>query len=87
MKYLKLVYGGSENKLVPGYWCGEVYAHLNNKRILPLIMDTFGIDDPKARSINYRIIISIEAINGAFDAYGIWVADSGFDRLNLLSVP
>lgn len=84
MKYLKLVYDGSESKLVTGYWCVEVYAHLNNKRILPLIMDTFGIDDPQARSINCRIIKAIEQINAAFDANGIWVADRGFDRINLL---
>jgi hypothetical protein len=84
MKYLKLVYDGSEDKLVTGYWCVEVYARLRNKQILPLIMNTFGVDDPQARSINYRIIKAIKTVNAAFDANGIWVADRGFDRLNLL---
>jgi hypothetical protein len=60
MKYLKLVYDGSESKLVPGYWCVEVYAHLNNKRILPLIMYTFGIDEPQARRA-FEFMISIFA--------------------------
>jgi len=84
MKYLKLVYDGSESRLVPGYWCVEVYAHLKNKRILPLVMDTFGIDDPAAKSMNCRIISAIETVNKDFSGNGIWVADRGFDRLNLL---
>jgi hypothetical protein len=84
MKYLKLIYDGSEDKLVTGYWCVEVYARLRNKQILPLIMNTFGVDYPQARSINYRTIKAIKTVNAAFDANGIWVADRGFDRLNLL---
>ena len=43
MKYLAHVRDGSEHKLVPGYWCVEVYAHLKKKRILPLAMDIFNI--------------------------------------------
>ena len=46
MKYIAHVRDGSEHKLVPGYWCVEVYAHLKKKRILPLALDIFSIDDP-----------------------------------------
>jgi hypothetical protein len=28
MKYLALIRDGSEHKLVPGYWCMQVYVHL-----------------------------------------------------------
>ena len=41
MKYLALVRDASEKKLVPGYWCVEVYAYLKKKRILPLFAGYF----------------------------------------------
>ena len=47
MPYLNLVRDGSDNTLVMGYWCIEVYAYLKEKRILPLAMDVYGISDPR----------------------------------------
>ena len=48
MKYLAYVRDGSEHKQVPGYWCVEVYAHLKGKRVLPLALDAYSVDDPDA---------------------------------------
>jgi len=83
MKYLALVRDGSEQKLVPGYWCVEVYAHLKNKRILPLALDVFSIEDPAIGSQNLQIYRTVEAVKSAMNGKGIWVADRGFDALNL----
>ncbi len=82
MKYLAYVRDGSEHKLVPGYWCVEVYAHLKRKRILPLAMEAFSIDDPNVGSQNLQIDRTVKAVHKAIDGKGIWVADRGFDGLN-----
>jgi len=83
MKYLAYVRDGSEHKLVPGYWCVEVYAHLKNKRVLPLALDVFSIDDPTVGSQNLQIARTVEAVNEAIAGKGIWIADRGFDGLNM----
>lgn len=83
MKYLDQVRDGSENKLVNGYWCIEVYAYAKGKKVIPLSLDVFGIDDPSVGSQNLQIERNIDAINKAFDGNGIWLADRGFDGLNL----
>ena len=82
MKYLALVRDASEKKLVPGYWCVEVYAHLNKKRILPLSLDVFSIEDPAVGSQNLQIYRTVKAVNKVLDGKGIWIADRGFDGLN-----
>jgi hypothetical protein len=82
MKYLALVRDGSEHKLVPGYWCIEVYAHLKAKRILPLALDLYSIDDPAVGSQNLQIDRTVKAVSEALDGKGIWVADRGFDGIN-----
>lgn len=83
MKYLNQVRDGSENKLVNGYWCIEVYAYAKGKKVIPLSLDVFGIDDPSVGSQNLQIERNIDAVNKAFDGNGIWLADRGFDGLNL----
>lgn len=82
LKYLDLVRDGSEKKLVPGYWCVEVYAHLKNKRVLPLALDVFSVQDPAVGSQNLRIYRTIQAVNRDIGYRGIWIADRGFDGLN-----
>jgi len=71
MKYLAYVRDGSEHKLVPGYWCVEVYAHLKKKRILPLAMDVFSINDPNVGSQNLQIDRTVNAVNKAVEGKGI----------------
>jgi hypothetical protein len=82
MKYINLVRDGSEGKLVTGYWCIEVYAYGKGKKVIPLALDIFSIDDPSVGSQNLRIDRSIDAINDVLDGNGIWLADRGFDALN-----
>lgn len=83
MKYLALVRDGSEGKLVTGYWCIEVYAHLQSKRVLPLALDVYSIEDPTVGSENLQIERVVDAIHKDLEGNGIWVADRGFDRLEL----
>ena len=83
MKYLAQVRDGSENKLVNGYWCVEVYAHLRKKRIFPLALDVYSIDDPAVGSQNLQIARTVKAVNKAVKGRGIWIADRGFDGLNI----
>jgi len=82
MKYLAHVRDGSEHKLVPEYWCVEVYAHLKKKRILPLALDVFSIDDPAVGSQNLQIDRTTKSVNKVINGKGIWIADRGFDGLN-----
>jgi hypothetical protein len=83
MKYLAMVRDGSEDKLVPGYWCVEVYAHLKGKRVVPLAMDVFSIEDPAVNSQNLQIDMTIKVVNEAISNKGVWVGDRGFDALNI----
>jgi hypothetical protein len=83
MKYLAYVRDGSEHRLVPGYWCVEVYAHLKKRRIMPLAMDAFSIEDPAVGSQNLQINRTVQAVHRAIGNKGIWVADRGFDGLNM----
>lgn len=83
MKYLARVRDGSEDKLVNGYWCIEAYAHLKRKRVLPLALDAYSIEDPAVGSENLEIARVIKAIHRDLNGNGVWVADRGFDRLEL----
>jgi hypothetical protein len=81
MKYLALVRDGSEDKLVKGYWCIEVYAFLRHKRVLPLALDVYSIEDPAVGSQNLQIERVVQAVHRDLHGQGIWVADRGFDGL------
>lgn len=83
MEYLANVYDGSEHELVPGYWCLEVYAHLRHKRVLPLAMDVYSVEDPAVGSRNLQIERTVDAVNKAVNGNGIWIGDRDFDALNL----
>jgi hypothetical protein len=81
MKYVALVRDGSENRCVKGYWCIEVYAHLPSKRVLPLALEVYSIEDPAVGSQNLQIERVIQAVHRDLEGQGIWVADRGFDGL------
>lgn len=81
MKYLGLVRDGSTGTLVHGYWCVEVYAHLPHKRMLPLALEVYSIDDPAVGSQNLQIERVVRAVHDAVGGRGVWVADRGFDGL------
>jgi hypothetical protein len=72
MKYLSLVRDGSEGTLVKGYWCIEVYAHLKDKRVMPLALDLYSIDDPAVGSQNLQIERVVAAIHDTLQGQGIW---------------
>jgi hypothetical protein len=82
MKYLSLVRDGSDGRLVNGYWCTEIYAWAKGKKVIPLNLDVFGIDDPAVGIQNLQIERGIDAVNKAFGGNGIWIADRGFDGIN-----
>jgi hypothetical protein len=86
MEYLANVYDGGEHKLVPGYWRLEVYAHLKHKRVLPLAMDVYSIEDPAVGGRNLQIERTVEATNKALNSNGVWIADRDFDALNLYEI-
>jgi hypothetical protein len=83
MKYLAQIRNGSEDRLVNGYWCVEVYAHLKKKRIFPLTLGVYSIDDPAVDSQSLQIARTVKAVNKALKGEGIWIADRGFDGLNV----
>jgi hypothetical protein len=84
MKYLALVRDGSEDKLVNGYWCLEVYAYLGKRSIVPLLLDPYGIDDPETIGENARILRGVWRVMEATAGRGVLVMDRGADRVNLL---
>jgi len=86
MKYLALVRDGSEDKLVPGYWCLEVYACRKKQNLLPLALEVFSIDDPAVGSENRQIAGTLRAVAKDIQHRGIWIADRGFDRWEVLTV-
>ena len=81
MEFLAYVRDGSEHKLVPGYWCLEVYAYLKDKCVVPLALDAFSIEDPWIGSQNLQIERTVTQIDQALNGHGVWVADRGFDGL------
>lgn len=83
MEYLALVRDGSKGHIVTGYWCIEVYAHLKRKRVVPLALDVYSIEDPSVGSENLQIERVVEAVHNDLEGHGVWIADRGFDRLEL----
>lgn len=83
MQYIATVRDASEGYLTTGYWCVEVYAHLNKRVTIPLALHTYSIEDPDIYSENKQILNVIKQVNDAVDGKGIWIGDRGFDRLNL----
>lgn len=81
MQYANLVHDGSEDQLVMGYWGIEVYAYLKDKRILPLALDVYGIEDPAVGSENLQLARVVRAVHQDLQGRGVWVADAGLDRL------
>jgi hypothetical protein len=84
MKYLAYVRDGSEDRLVPGYWCLEAYAHFNRTCNVPLLLEPFSSDDPETISENARILAGVEQIMAATEDKGVLVMDIGADRRELL---
>lgn len=86
LKYLAHVRDGSDpdHRLVPGYWCIQVYARLAGNRPLPLVLHPYSIDDPAVLSENQQILNAVEEAREATDGRGVLVIDRGGDRIELL---
>ncbi len=63
MRYVDLLHDSSEDQLVMGYWCVEVYAYLPEKRILPLALEVYGSNDPAVGSENLQIERVVTALH------------------------
>lgn len=83
MQYIATVRDGSEGNLTTGYWCIEVYAHINKNVTIPLALHTYSIEAPDVYSENKQILNTIRQVNTDIDGKGIWIGDRGFDRLSL----
>jgi hypothetical protein len=91
MKYLALVRDGSDDRsngepkrLVNGYWCVEVYARLGKKRVLPLVLHPYSVEDPAVLSENDQILKAAAEAREACGGRGVLVMDIGGDRGELL---
>jgi len=58
-----------------------VYAYLKDKRILPLALGVYRINDPAVGSENLQIQRVVTAVPRDLAGRGVWVADAGLDRL------
>ena len=83
MQYVATVRDGSRADLTTGYWCIEVYAHVNKHVTIPLALHTYSIKAPDVYSENEQILNIVRQVNADIDGKGIWIGDRGFDRLNL----
>lgn len=84
MKYLAYVRDGSQDKLIPGYWCLEAYAYFNKTCIVPLLLEPYSCDDPETMSENARILRGVGQVMAATEDLGVVVMDIGGDRRELL---
>jgi hypothetical protein len=84
MKYLALVRDGSEDKLVYGYWCLEIYAYFGQGAITPLLLDPYSMEDPATVSENARILRGVQQVMAATGGRGVLLMDAGADRDNLM---
>ena len=83
MQYISTVRDGSEGNLTTGYWCIEVYAHISKHVTIPLALHAYSIEQPEIYSENKQILSVIRQVSNNINGKGIWIADRGFDRLNL----
>lgn len=83
MQYIATVRDASEGNLTTGYWCIEIYAHINKHVTVPLALHTYSIEAPDVYSENKQIVNVIRQVNSDINGKGIWIGDRGFDRLNL----
>jgi hypothetical protein len=86
LPYLARVRDGSDqdHRLVNGYWCVEVYARLPGRKMLPLVLHPYSIEDPQVLSENQQVLAAVERVMAATGGRGVLVMDIGGDREELL---
>lgn len=79
MDYLATVRDGSSGRLVNGYWLVELYASINHKNPVPVLLETFSHNEPYNAGQNPVVLDSVDRIFELTNKRGILVADRGFD--------
>ena len=85
MPYLATVRDGSTGKLGPGYWClAAVACQSGGRRIVPLHLRLWSCDAEDFVSENDETFAATEAVRAKAGRRGIYAADRGGDRGELL---
>jgi hypothetical protein len=79
MDYLAMVRDGSDGKLVNGYWLVEMYASVNHKNPLPILLEPFSHRQPCSPGQNPIVLNAVHKIFELTNKRGILTADRGFD--------
>ena len=85
MEYLAWVRDGDKERLVPGYWCMEVYCLDKEGIIWPVILWPYSLEADGQLSENAQVLEILRRLDEHFgEGFGIYVCDRGFDRLSLI---
>jgi hypothetical protein len=79
MDYLATVRDGSSGRLVNGYWLVEVYASINHKNPVPVLLEPFSHNEPCSAGQNPVVLAAVDKIFELTDKRGVLVEDRGFD--------
>jgi hypothetical protein len=79
MDYLAVVRDGSNGKLINGYWLVEMYASVNHKNPLPILLQPFSHRQPFNPGQNPVVLNAVHKIFELTNKRGILTADRGFD--------
>lgn len=79
MDYLAMVYDGSANSLVTGYWLMEIYLSLSRKNPVPVLLEPFSHKEPESRGQNPVVLEAVHKIMKLTNNRGVLIADRGFD--------
>ena len=85
MENLALVRDGDKGRLVPGYWCMEVYCLDKDGIIWPVILWPYSLEADGQLSENAQVLDILWQLDEFFgEGFGIYIYDRGFDRLSLI---
>jgi len=85
MENLALVRDGDKGRLVPGYWCMEVYCLDKEGIIWPVILWPYSLEADGQLSENAQVLDILWQLDEFFgEGFGIYIYDRGFDRLSLI---
>lgn len=79
MDYLATVRDGSSGQLVNGYWLVEIYASLNRKNPVPVLLEPFSHEEPNNPGQNPVVLNAVHKIFELTNKRGVLVVDRGFD--------
>jgi len=74
MDYLATVHDGSTGELVNGYWLVELYASLNRKNPVPVLLEPFSHEEPYSPGQNPVVLAAVHKIFELTDNRGVLTA-------------